>query len=200
MIILSGLVSVDIPVNMFLYLQVCILFANMDILKGEEIYGEHLTFKDLGPLNDAFDFFGVGDQNMINNSGSYFLIQIGLLAFMVFKCFVNQLAIRMSKFFYARKVGIWAYEDAYFSNLSGNSVKLFMESYFDLMFCNSLGIRTLVSCKNYDEFASFFGTPLEVMSSSITILYFLLLTMYPIYGFVMIHKNQGKLDTQKVQN
>ena len=46
----------------------------MDVIGGEDIYAKYLEFKDLGPLNDAFAFFGTDDQNMVNNSGSYFLI------------------------------------------------------------------------------------------------------------------------------
>lgn len=61
MMILSGLVNIQIPINMFLYLKVCLLFAQMDIFKGEEIYEKNLKFKETEPLNAAFDFFGIGD-------------------------------------------------------------------------------------------------------------------------------------------
>jgi hypothetical protein len=50
------------------------MFANMDILSSEERYETHLKFNETEPLNDAFAFFGIGDRNFVNNSGSYLTI------------------------------------------------------------------------------------------------------------------------------
>ena len=74
MIALSALVNVSYPINLFIFLQVCIMFANMDILQTEDAYGKYLKFKETDPMNDAFAFFGIGDKNFVNNSGSYFTI------------------------------------------------------------------------------------------------------------------------------
>ena len=74
MIALSALVQINFPVNLFLFLGICINFASMDILQAEEIYANNLEFKETEPINDAFNFFGIGDKNMVYNSGSYFLI------------------------------------------------------------------------------------------------------------------------------
>lgn len=172
----------------------------MDIFKGEEIYENYLVFKETEPLNAAFDFFGVGDLNMINNSGSYFLIQFAIFAYMMLKISVNLLAKKCYKKKFARLMGMKVFEDNYLINFGRNSVKLFMESYFDLIFCAALNLWALVQCKDRLELESFFSTPLDVIASSLTILYMLLLVAYPIYGFVVVHTNQGKLETRKVQN
>jgi hypothetical protein len=69
---------------------------------------------------------------MINHSGSYFLIQISIFGYILFKICVNYLAKKLSKNHYARRLGIWAYEDSYPGVFGVASSKLFMESYFEL--------------------------------------------------------------------
>ena len=46
MISLQTLVNVNYPINLFIFLQICNLFAAMDILGSEGYYEEYLTFKD----------------------------------------------------------------------------------------------------------------------------------------------------------
>ena len=137
---------------------------------------------------------------MVNNSGSYFLIQIAIFVYMLMKIAVNLLVKKFYRKNFARRIGMQAYEDNYLYNFGRNSVKLFMESYFDLIFCAALNLWALVQCKDRLELESFFNTPLDAIASLLTILYMLLLVVYPIYGFVVVHTNQGKLETRKVQN
>jgi hypothetical protein len=92
MMALSALVNLKIPVNLFIFLGICIRFSQMDIYQGEEIYANNLVFKETEPINDAFNFFGIGDKNMIYNSGSYFLIQISIFVWVLVKFLINLLA------------------------------------------------------------------------------------------------------------
>ena len=85
MILLSGLVDVIIPVELHIFLEVCVVFSNMDLLNGEDFYGEHFKFKDTSPIGSKWEFFGVGDSNFINNSGSYFVVLGGILCYTIFK-------------------------------------------------------------------------------------------------------------------
>jgi len=85
----------------------------MDIFQGEEIYAKNLVFKETSPINDAFNFFGIGDKNMVYNSGSYFLIQISIFVWVLFKFLINCLARVLYKWHYARKTGMYVYEDNY---------------------------------------------------------------------------------------
>jgi len=126
---------------------------------------------------------------MINNSGSYFLIQMALICFTLFKIAINMLAKLMKKSHYARRMGMSFFEDEYLSNLNRSSVKLFIESYFDLVFCASINLYALFQNKNISDLRSFFETPLDVLSSCLTIIYCILLITYPIFGFVLIRKN-----------
>jgi len=81
---------------------------------------------------------------MVNNSGSYFLIQLGIFGYMLFKVSINMLARVFSDYRYARSMGIWAYEENYLVNFGRNTVKLFMESYFDIVFCACLNFWALI--------------------------------------------------------
>lgn len=140
MIVLSALVDIVIPINLFIFLEVCIKFAQMDIVGGEDIIANNLTFYPTEPVNAAFDFFGVGDKNMISNSGSYFFILAGIIGFSLFKAFVNWLATKIASNHYVRLMGMWAYQDQFLFNCSKNTVKLFMEEYFGLVFAVSVNL------------------------------------------------------------
>jgi len=73
-----------------------------------------------------------------------------------------------------------------------------MESYFDLVFCASINIWALIHFRDLTDLKSFFETPLDVLASTFTIIYFILLLVYPIFGFIGVYKNQGRLHTRKV--
>lgn len=71
---LSGLINVNIPNHLHLFLQIAVVFSNMDIFNGESMYEMLLVFKETTAVGEKFDFFGMGDGNFIMNSGSYFVI------------------------------------------------------------------------------------------------------------------------------
>ena len=134
---------------------------------------------------------------MVYNSGSYFLIQISITVWVVFKFTVNFLAKKMNKLHYARRAGIWAYEDNYPKAFGSSSVKLFMESYFDLVICTMINVLALCQAETSEEFNSFFATPLDAACSTISIVLSLLFIVYPIWGALKIRFNQGNLDSKK---
>ena len=50
----------------------------MDIFNGEGYFEEWFVFKETGAIGEKWAFFGIGDANFINNSGSYFVLQLGI--------------------------------------------------------------------------------------------------------------------------
>ena len=62
------------PINLSLFLQVCVIFADMDIFNGQNLTEDNFTFIETEPLNDLFDFFGVGSKILMLNIGSYFIL------------------------------------------------------------------------------------------------------------------------------
>ena len=109
---------------------------------------------------------------------------------MFFKFIVNFLARMMSKSHYVQKVGIWAYEDSYSQTFGSSSVKLFMESYFDLVICVMVNLLALIQTNNIK---SFYETKLDAACSTICIIFAMLFFVYPIWGAIKIYKNQGSL-------
>jgi hypothetical protein len=95
-------------------------------------------------------------------------------------------------------MGMWAYEDRYGQNVKTRSVKLFMESYFDLTFACSVNVLAFMEVRNLKGLEPFFGTPLDIACSVIVIIYACLLVFFPLYGLVTIWKNQGMLDKKEI--
>ena len=54
LIILIQLVDVNIPGNLFVFVQESIKIAAMDILNGEEFFASNFEFKETSPYNDNF--------------------------------------------------------------------------------------------------------------------------------------------------
>ena len=75
-IYLSCLTKFMMPVNLSLFLQICVTFADMDIFNGQNLTEDTFTFIETTALNDQFDFFGVGSKILMLNIGSYFILQI----------------------------------------------------------------------------------------------------------------------------
>ena len=57
MISLSAIIEVRIPNQMFLFLQGCILFAQMDVFDGGNTFEKMFSFKETEPVNENFAFF-----------------------------------------------------------------------------------------------------------------------------------------------
>jgi hypothetical protein len=89
MVTFSTVVNVKLPINLFIFLRFYIYFAMMDVLSGRLLYKSVLNFKEENPFNGNFAFFGFYDSNMINHSGSYFLIQISIAGYIFFKISLN---------------------------------------------------------------------------------------------------------------
>ena len=139
--------------------------------------------------------FGVGDKNFVNNSGSYFIIQIGLIGYFLGRWFLNKVAVRFAEHPWARKVGMWAYEAKTWLQMKSTFKKLFVESYFDLLFCSFINMIALIEALDIDIY---FKRRSDWICSAITIFYSAAVFMFPVYVAVVILKNFDKLDTKKV--
>jgi len=199
MLTFTTVVNVKIPINLFIFLRFYVYFAMMDVLQGRYLYKSNLHFRQEAPYNGAFGFFGFYDCNMINHSGSFFLILISIICFFLFKALLNSLACCCSKLYYARKLGIWAHEDSYLNTLGQASAKLFMESYFELTIFTVINLIAMINSSHQDNIQDYFSSPLEIASSVIVFMLIIIFFLYPIFGAVSIHKNQGKLEHKKVQ-
>jgi len=65
MITILSLVSVMFPSHTMVFFEAAVLFSNMDVLSGEDLYEKTLVLKETEPLNDKFDFMGMGSMNFV---------------------------------------------------------------------------------------------------------------------------------------
>ena len=137
---LSSLIRAYIPVHLHLYLAISVVFAQMDIFSGEDFYESHLQFKETESPNELFAFFGVENSNFMLNSGSYFVIQISLILYYFVMYFINKICTCCPSNQYVRRLGMFVYEQSYLKSLINASLKLFLESYFDLVICTMVNL------------------------------------------------------------
>ena len=112
-IALLGLVNVSIPIHMHTFLKVCVVFSSMDIFNSEEFYEENFKFKKTDPIGSKWEFFEIGDSNFVNNSGSYFVMLVGILLFTFGQMMTHQLCVRFSRNYYVRIIGMQVYSPNY---------------------------------------------------------------------------------------
>jgi len=74
------------------------------------------------------------------NSGSYFIILVGLILFKVISYIVNKIAVKFARYKLARNIGMWVYSPSLLNDLKNEMLKLFLESYFDLANCSLMNI------------------------------------------------------------
>ena len=114
MIVLGALVRVPTPAHTFLFFTGCMIFAQMDVLDGQGLYEILFEFKDTKPLSQNFELFGLGDKNFMLNTGSYFVIFVGVLLFAILKKITNSCMKMCARSERARKIGIKVYEPSYY--------------------------------------------------------------------------------------
>lgn len=74
MIIISVVVSLPVPPLAFIFFQICLEFAQMDVFQGTDFFDSILDLKETAALNDNFELYGAESMSFILLSGSYLLI------------------------------------------------------------------------------------------------------------------------------
>ena len=110
---MSGLIKIILPILMYLFLAVCVQFAQMDLLDGQNHFERMFNFKETFARSEQFNFFEMQDSNFIGNSGSYFIIIAGLILYYVVCFSINKICKKLSRFKMARRLGIITYSDDY---------------------------------------------------------------------------------------
>ena len=138
-------------------------------------------FKETEPINDQFDFFGVGDKNFLNNSGSYGLILCGLFWSTLGYFFLNEIMGYLYKYKVARLLGIWAYRREYSGLLEGAVYKLILETYFDLVICSFINVKAFSDAKDWDDFKEFWNNFDDFVCSAITVFHYVFVFYLPVF-------------------
>ena len=183
MITLSGLINVKIPIHLHIFMEVSVIFAGMDVFSGEDYYEEMFEFKETDAIGEKWAFFGMDNSNFVMNSGSYFVIIGGMFLYMVIFSTVNRVCVVFAKNKWARKLGMLVYVENYWEDFVDGTLKLFLESYFDLVICTGLNLTAFYRTSNLEDLKQFFVTKDDVICSTITILHACLVLFFPIYTF-----------------
>ena len=69
----------------------------MDILDGQNMYGDIFDFKHTEPLNEYYELLDLGDKNFMMNSGSYFILLFIILFYYSIRKVLNKLAIKYAE-------------------------------------------------------------------------------------------------------
>jgi hypothetical protein len=133
------------------------------------------------------------------NSGSYFIIFGAILIFYLLKFIVNVVAIACSRFRRARIIGIWAFEQSYIGSIWDASLKLFIESFFDVSMCVWLSCLSFMELPPNSSFGVLFTNKSDSMSTSLTLIYLVLIILIPLWGYIGIIKNFKVLDREKTK-
>ena len=163
----------------------------MDVFNGEDYFEKIFNFKETAAIGEKWAFFGMDNSNFVMNSGSYFVIQGGLVVYMIVFFSLNRVCSWNAKNLTARKIGMFVYEDNYWTGLINGSIKLFLESYFDLVICTSINVTAFVRSKNLLDFKEFFATRDDIICSTITITYSFMILFFPVYCYKYIQSYKG---------
>ena len=199
MIVLTALIRVPTPAHSFIFFAGCMLFASMDVLDGGGFYEDWFVFLETPPLNQNFELFGVGDMNFVMNSGSYFILGAGIFIFTISRFILNKIATKFAQYPFFRKVGMKFYRSSYKKEITHAQLKLFMESYFDLAMCAMLNFLSFYTNKNY-TMGDYFGTFDDILCSMITLVYFVLIFVFPVWGYKLITENMDDLEKPEIKD
>ena len=75
------------------------------------------------------------------------------------------------------------------------TLKLYLECYFDLVVCSFINVDAFLMTKNNDELKSFFTESSDdIFCSTLTLFYFVMVLAFPVFVFMILRKFQGKFD------
>jgi hypothetical protein len=150
-------------------------------------------------LNQNYEYMDIGDKNFMHNSGSYFIFLTGILVFNFGQEMLNLLALQCPKNQYARKLGIAVYSKDWKKDIVDQSVKLFVESYFDLVMCSGLAMHAFYvdDGKGRYSFPLFWKAKDDIWCSIISIGFTFLIIYYPVKSYLFVLENFDKLHLKK---
>jgi hypothetical protein len=85
---------------------------------------------------------------------------------------------------------MWAYQEAPGKTLKVSTLKFFMESYFELLFCFILNVIAWTRAKDIEELKEFFTGFSNIMCSILCIVYGICIIAFPFHGMFIIVKNR----------
>ena len=199
MIVLSALMNVNYPPHTVIFFKTCMIFAQMDIINGEGMYEEYMTFKETPPINAKFEMYGLENMTFFLNSGSYLILQLFIFVFVAIEFSLNWVATKCYRWSLFRRLGIWAYSDDYKKSMLIGTAKLFMESYFDLAMCTCMNTLAVYRSKDSADFMENLHGRDNILNFVICAICVVWIFYFPIFVYNIIRRNYNNLDRREIK-
>ena len=124
------------------------------------------------------------------NSGSFLVMQILIVAERASRFLINKVCVSNARQPVARTIGTYVYSDNPYM-VRQATLRLFLESYFDVVFCAFLNMLAFSEATSAMDFLEYFGTLDDVMNSSVAIVCFILVLIFPFWVYRRIKANFG---------
>jgi hypothetical protein len=112
------------------------------------------------------------------------------------KVILLKICVRLSRYSLFRKVGMMIGHSDY-SQIKEATLRLLMESYFDLSICTFINLIAFYECQSFEEFSTFFSTPTDAICSIITMVMFVVILVFPAWIFMRVHANRHDLSNRE---
>lgn len=106
-IIWLGLISINLPGIVLVFLQGCMLIAQFDLFDIWWALEDYIKVRATDPYNQHFEFFGIGDMNFLFNSGSFFPFILFFFLSQMMGAMAQLIARSYPRVKFCRKIGIW---------------------------------------------------------------------------------------------
>lgn len=107
--------------------------------------------------------------------------------------FLDFMASKYPENYYARIVGKWAYSNNYGQDMIHSTQKLFLEACFDLSMCCFINLSAFYNSEDFEDFSGFFNSFDNCVASLCTIITFIAMITFIIYGFVNIRRSKDNM-------
>eukprot|EP00356_Strombidium_inclinatum_P000932 CAMPEP_0170510854 /NCGR_PEP_ID=MMETSP0208-20121228/65987_1 /TAXON_ID=197538 /ORGANISM="Strombidium inclinatum, Strain S3" /LENGTH=217 /DNA_ID=CAMNT_0010794345 /DNA_START=2269 /DNA_END=2922 /DNA_ORIENTATION=- len=186
LIVLTALMEITFPGNAAEFYKRAILFASMDILSGEELYEQIFSFRRTPPLSAKFEEMDFRSLTFIMNSGSFFIILILIFLEPLARVAITGLCLLLKRFKFMREIGIYFHTPSKFTLVREGSLRLFMESYFEICMCSFLSLVAFLASRNWEAIIEYFQTRDDIMSSVLALFGITAVVFFPLWAFLKI--------------
>ena len=132
------------------------------------------------------------------NSGSYFIFFASFFIINPILYLINKIAVRHAYHPTFRKIGMKVYSDSYWDNIKYSSLKLYMESYFDLTMCAFLGSLAFNADQSEGRgIGEFMDNYSDIINSLVTMVYIGMGIVFVLVGFIRLYRNRHDLQSKQ---
>jgi hypothetical protein len=196
MLVFTGLANVKMPFNAFIFRNMMLQVAQIDLFDCAFIFEALMEFEHTVPLNDNYEMLGFETMTFMLNQGSYFTFFISCCFAQFASYQINKWAVGYWKSSTIRKIGMKVYSKQYKFDCMYSLSVLMIESYIDLFLCVSLNIRSIIASKDFNS--NFDGVG-DILNVVFCFSYFVVLVGLPAFVMYQIRKNYANIKNQKIQ-